>query len=51
MPFVDKTHAEFKWMGSDGKETMSYMWQVVVVVVVVVVVFITRITAVFLCLP
>ena len=42
MPFVDKTHPEFKWEKRDGADTMSYMWQVVsenaaVVVVVVVV--------------
>ena len=48
MPFVDKTHPEFKWEKRDGGDSMSYMWQVVsenaavmmmmVVVVVVVVV-------------
>jgi hypothetical protein len=28
MPFVDRTHNEFKWQGRDGGDSMSYMWQV-----------------------
>ncbi len=28
MPFVDRTHSEFKWTSRPDGDTMSYMWQV-----------------------
>jgi hypothetical protein len=38
MPFVDKTHADFKWSDRHDGDTMSYMWQVLVMVLVLVLV-------------
>jgi hypothetical protein len=28
MPFVDRTHSEFKWTSRPDGDTMAYMWQV-----------------------